>query len=143
MKIAAVLVARVLTGCAAQVVPYAAKTSSGNPKSVIEQVFMEQPDKLRPDYISANDEYVEYGEGSRSRINVFSDTSSTRRHVSRLYYRSVAKDELYTKRDYVIVQFRDVHGALLARVIARDLEKGRKLIDSVATLRDKSGTTGG
>lgn len=96
---------------------------------------MEQDADRRPDYVRTTKEYVEYGLGSTAKFNEFTSTTTANRHVTRLYFRSIATEKVYTKRKSVIVQFRNDKGTLLAQVVTDDLEKGQRLVDAVETMK--------
>ncbi len=52
--------------CAAQVVPYTARTDVPNPESVIEQAFTEQERDIRPESVRTTAEYVEFGQDGKT-----------------------------------------------------------------------------
>lgn len=141
MRLTVTIAALLLAGCAAQEVPYTARGDTRHPESVIEQVLMEQEEDRRPDYVRTTAEYVEYGRGATAKYNEFSEKTTTRRNVTRLYFRSVATEKVYTKRKAVIVQFRSTQGTLLATVVTDSLESGQRLVDAVETMKAGHGAT--
>ncbi|MFM0499081.1 hypothetical protein [Paraburkholderia caffeinilytica] len=137
MRLTALLVALALTGCVSQEVAYTPRGDARNPEAVIEQVLMEQDEDRRPDYVRTTREYVEYGRGATTKFNEFTDKTTAHRNVTRLYFRSVATEKVYTKRNNVIVQFRNSAGTLLAQVVTDNLDSGRRLVDAVETMKGR------
>lgn len=124
----------VLGGCAAQI-PYTANTPVSNPESLIEQALMEQERDRRPDFVHTTHEYVEFGQDTATTTNQITLKQTSRHHVTRMYWRSIADTKLFSKRGNYIVQFRNAQGVLLAMVVTYDPETARRLIDAVETMK--------
>ncbi|MGF1766342.1 sensor protein [Enterovibrio makurazakiensis] len=145
MKKILVFLAALLTGCAAQQIPYSSvdMTSKELAASVIEQVVMEQPAKFRPEGIIVSTSYIGLSEGSNSKgVAVSNHNDSTNLVVSsaniklsdinsRYYFNSISKLELYSKRDWFIIQLINDEQRVVKRFYTRSLEKGQRLIDSI------------
>ncbi|PML79989.1 sensor protein [Enterovibrio norvegicus] len=134
-----------LTGCSAQQIQYSSidMASKELAASVIEQVVMEQPTKFRPEGIIVSTSYIGLSEGHNAKGVAVSNHNDITNLVvasaniklsdinSRYYFNSISKLELYSKRDWFIVQLLNEEKRVVKRFYTRNLEKGKRLIDSI------------
>lgn len=145
MKKCFIFIVLLLTGCAAKQVPYSPlevvnKKVAAN---VIEQVVMEQPTKFRPEGLVVTDSYLGLSEGYNSKVVAvgnYSDASNLAvlsANVklsdinSRYYFNSISALELYSKRDWFIIQLKNDEKRVVKRFYTRSLEKAQRFIDSM------------
>ena len=134
-----------LTGCAAKQVPYSPSdmVNTEVSASVIEQVIMEQPKKFRPEGLVVTSSYIGLSEGQNSKVvtvsnyndssNLLLSSSNIRLSDinSRYYFNSIMALELYSKRDWFIIQLKNGEQRVVKRFYTRSLEKARRFIDSI------------
>lgn len=132
-----------LSGCAAQQIPYAPEPTANknDAQRIIEQVTMEQPTKYRPQNVLVTDDYIAFDEGytgktvgSATAINntaVGYAVTKGKNVGSRLYFNSLGVPTLYKKRGWFVVQLVDSNDQILKRLYTRDEAKAEALIDSV------------
>ncbi|EJG0692429.1 sensor protein [Vibrio parahaemolyticus] len=140
-----VLLAFLLTGCAAKQVPYSPSdmVNTEVSASVIEQVIMEQPKKFRPEGLVVTSSYIGLSEGQNSKavaISHYNDSSNlliSSSNIrlsdinSRYYFNSIMALELYSKRDWFIIQLKNDEQRVVKRFYTRSLEKAQRFIDSI------------
>ncbi|WP_122081327.1 sensor protein [Vibrio coralliirubri] len=134
-----------LTGCAAKQVPYSPSdmVTKEVAASVIEQVVMEQPLKFRPEGLVVTSSYIGLSEGHDSKVvavsnyNGASDLLLSSANVSlsdinsRYYFNSISDFELYSKRDWFIIQLKNDEQRVVKHFYTRSLEKAQRFIDSI------------
>ena len=152
MKAVIVAAALLLTGCAAKLVEYRPMPiSDEQARSVIEQVFMEQPPNLRPEQVFFTDEYVGYGSGIVSTssglasavpigtgaLAVGSSVTSSKAAQTRIYYNSIATVSLYSKRGRWVVQTRNQPGSVLNSSRVDTQRKAQRFVDAMMHFKSK------
>lgn len=132
------LPALLLAACATRI-DYQA-TTINNPQMIVERVLYEQPDKKRPESVHVTDRYVEFGSGARavSTPGLTSVTTTSIRKGTRLYYRSISETRLYNKRNWFVVEPRSSGGRTLAQIYVEDEMNAKRLVDALATLKDRA-----
>ncbi|WP_135454230.1 sensor protein [Vibrio echinoideorum] len=134
-----------LTGCAAKQLPYSPSdmVSEEVSASVIEQVVMEQPTKFRPEGLVVTSSYIGLSEGHNSKIVAVSNYNDASNLLissanirlsdinSRYYFNSILALELYSKRDWFIIQLKNDEQRVVKRFYTRSLEKAQRFIDSI------------
>jgi hypothetical protein len=122
-------------------------------QGIIEQVFMEQDPKYRPEGIAVRSEYLEFGQGvvSTSRGGAIAveiapgvavasgrSTTSSKHLVTRLYYRSIGQIRIWYKNRRFIVDVRDADNGRysLLRVYARKEASAVALANALNCLKD-------
>ena len=145
MKKCFIFIVLLLTGCAAKQVPYSPldvvnKKVAAN---VIEQVVMEQPTKFRPEGLVVTNSYLGLSEGYNSKVVAVGNYSDASNLVvlsanvklsdinSRYYFNSISALELYSKRDWFIIQLKNDEKRVTKRFYTRSLEKAQRFIDSM------------
>ncbi|MEZ9468949.1 sensor protein [Vibrio lentus] len=145
MKKCFIFIVLLLTGCAAKPVPYSPldvvnKKVAAN---VIEQVVMEQPTKFRPEGLVVTNSYLGLSEGYNSKVVAVGNYSDASNLVvlsanvklsdinSRYYFNSISALELYSKRDWFIIQLKNDEKRVTKRFYTRSLEKAQRFIDSM------------
>ncbi|MEZ9455008.1 sensor protein [Vibrio splendidus] len=145
MKKCFIFIVLLLTGCAAKQVPYSPldvvnKKVAAN---VIEQVVMEQPTKFRPKGLVVTNSYLGLSEGYNSKVVAVGNYSDASNLVvlsanvklsdinSRYYFNSISALELYSKRDWFIIQLKNDEKRVTKRFYTRSLEKAQRFIDSM------------
>lgn len=145
MKKCFIFIVLLLTGCAAKQVPYSPldvvnKKVAAN---VIEQVVMEQPTKFRPEGLVVTNSYLGLSEGYNSKVVAVGNYSDASNLVvlsanvklsdinSRYYFNSISTLELYSKRDWFIIQLKNDEKRVTKRFYTRSLEKAQRFIDSM------------
>ncbi|MFS1877790.1 sensor protein [Vibrio splendidus] len=145
MKKCFIFIVLLLTGCAAKLVPYSPldvvnKKVAAN---VIEQVVMEQPTKFRPEGLVVTNSYLGLSEGYNSKVVAVGNYSDASNLVvlsanvklsdinSRYYFNSISALELYSKRDWFIIQLKNDEKRVTKRFYTRSLEKAQRFIDSM------------
>ncbi|EHR5760287.1 sensor protein [Vibrio parahaemolyticus] len=140
-----VLLVLLLTGCAAKQVPYSPSdmVNTEVSASVIEQVIMEQPKKFRPEGLVVTSSYIGLSEGQNSKAVVISNYNDSSNLLlsssnirlsdinSRYYFNSIMALELYSKRDWFIIQLKNDEQRVVKRFYTRSLEKAQRFIDSI------------
>ncbi|WP_240493346.1 sensor protein [Vibrio coralliirubri] len=141
-----------LTGCAAKQVPYSPSdmVTKEVAASVIEQVVMEQPLKFRPEGLVVTSSYIGLSEGRDSKVvavsnyNGASDLLLSSANVSlsdinsRYYFNSISDLELYSKRDWFIIQLKNDEQRVVKHFYTRSLEKAQRFIDSMNYMKISS-----
>ncbi len=141
MRAIALLPALMLAACAYVPADYKAGTVQGDPKKIVERVLYEQPESKRPDYVRVTDSYVEFGEGvSGTSIDIGVGYShSSRKDVTRVYYRSMAEAKLLNrvsmKGHWYVVEPRTANGRTLAQVYVDERQDAEKLVDALMALK--------
>ncbi|WP_237769177.1 sensor protein [Vibrio parahaemolyticus] len=134
-----------LTGCVAKQVPYSPSdmVNTEVAANVIEQVIMEQPQKFRPEGLVVTSSYIGLSEGQNSKAvavsnyndasNLLLSSSNVRLSEinSRYYFNSILALELYSKRDWFIIQLKNDEQQVVKRFYTRSLEKAQRFIDSI------------
>jgi len=134
-----------LSGCTATSIPYSAQLVQSDELAakIIEQVVMEQPLKYRPEGVVITKDYLGVADGievkghslSSGVVNsqlVFSSINLKTLDVStRYYFNSLSRLELYSKRDWYIVQLKNDEHHIVKRFYTRRLDKAERLIDSI------------
>ncbi|MFA0613101.1 sensor protein [Vibrio splendidus] len=145
MKKCFIFIVLLLTGCAAKQVSYSPldvvnKKVAAN---VIEQVVMEQPTKFRPEGLVVTNSYLGLSEGYNSKVVAVGNYSDASNLVvlsanvklsdinSRYYFNSISALELYSKRDWFIIQLKNDEKRVTKRFYTRSLEKAQRFIDSM------------
>lgn len=145
MKKCFIFIVLLLTGFAAKQVPYSPldvvnKKVAAN---VIEQVVMEQPTKFRPEGLVVTNSYLGLSEGYNSKVVAVGNYSDASNLVvlsanvklsdinSRYYFNSISALELYSKRDWFIIQLKNDEKRVTKRFYTRSLEKAQRFIDSM------------
>lgn len=145
MKKCFIFIVLLLTGCASKQVPYSPldvvnKKVAAN---VIEQVVMEQPTKFRPEGLVVTNSYLGLSEGYNSKVVAVGNYSDASNLVvlsanvklsdinSRYYFNSISALELYSKRDWFIIQLKNDEKRVTKRFYTRSLEKAQRFIDSM------------
>lgn len=145
MKKCFIFIVLLLTGCTAKQVPYSPldvvnKKVAAN---VIEQVVMEQPTKFRPEGLVVTNSYLGLSEGYNSKVVAVGNYSDASNLVvlsanvklsdinSRYYFNSISALELYSKRDWFIIQLKNDEKRVTKRFYTRSLEKAQRFIDSM------------
>lgn len=145
MKKCFIFIVLLLTGCAAKQVLYSPldvvnKKVAAN---VIEQVVMEQPTKFRPEGLVVTNSYLGLSEGYNSKVVAVGNYSDASNLVvlsanvklsdinSRYYFNSISALELYSKRDWFIIQLKNDEKRVTKRFYTRSLEKAQRFIDSM------------
>ncbi|MFS1901012.1 sensor protein [Vibrio lentus] len=111
--------------------------------NVIEQVVMEQPTKFRPEGLVVTNSYLGLSEGYNSKVVAVGNYSDASNLVvlsanvklsdinSRYYFNSISALELYSKRDWFIIQLKNDEKRVTKRFYTRSLEKAQRFIDSM------------
>ena len=117
-----------LGGCASKIVEYQpVAVCDAQARSVIEQVLMEQPQRLRPEHVVITDDYVAYGNGVISETNGFasavpigdgaiaagSSRTNSKALQTRIYFNSIGAVTLYPKRSRWVVITRNQAGSVI------------------------------
>lgn len=125
-----------LAACAAKPIKPAADSSSAVELSsvqaaeIIERMFMEQSTKCRPENVVVSQSFIGLSTGTvtKSRgsavgvpignavVGIGSNKSETQAINERTYFERLGEPALYTKRDWFIVQLRDVDNRSLKNV---------------------------
>lgn len=107
----------------------------------------EQPESKRPDYVRVTDSYVEFGEGvSGTSVDIGVGYShSSRKDVTRVYYRTMAEAKLLNrvsmKGHWYVVEPRAANGRTLAQVYVDERPDAEKLVDALMALKAAAPTT--
>ncbi|WP_158125212.1 sensor protein [Vibrio fluvialis] len=134
-----------LTGCAAKQIPYSPTdmVNTDVAVNVIEQVIMEQPIKFRPEGLIVTSSYIGLSEGQKAKVvavgnynevsNLLISSSNVKLSDinSRYYFNSILALELYSKRDWFIIQLKNDEQRVVKRFYTRSLEKAQRFIDSI------------
>ncbi|REE19481.1 hypothetical protein B0G71_2578 [Paraburkholderia sp. BL27I4N3] len=135
------LPALALTACVYVPADYTAGPVHGDPKKIVERIMYEQPESKRPEYVEVTDDYVEYGAGSKgsSRETLTGYNHSSKKDVTRLYYRTMVEakllDRASLKGHWYIVEPRTAQGRKLADVYVSDRKDAENFIDALMALR--------
>lgn len=144
MRALIIISALLLSACAATRIDYQPNPTLSNPAAIVERVLYEQPDSKRPESVNVTDTYVEYGTGLKTvstPSGMGSTTSTSLLKGVRIYYRSVAETRLYRKNRWYVVEPRSAAGRTLAQVYVEDESTAKRLMDALATLKDKAPPT--
>lgn len=152
MKIWYALCVLLLTGCTATKLTYTPEpeTNRNDAIRIIEQVVMEQPIKYRPGGVLVAQDYIGFDDGTISKtkslglgVGAANGTvggaigGSISKTVSksirdRIYFNSIAKFNLYKKRDWYIVDVIGNNSRRLKRFYTLEKNKAEELIDSLS-----------
>ncbi|MEZ8689474.1 sensor protein [Vibrio splendidus] len=140
MKKCFIFIVLLLTGCAAKQVPY-------SPLDVVNKKVaanvIEQPTKFRPEGLVVTNSYLGLSEGYNSKVVAVGNYSDASNLVvlsanvklsdinSRYYFNSISALELYSKRDWFIIQLKNDEKRVTKRFYTRSLEKAQRFIDSM------------
>jgi len=112
---------------------------------IFEQVLMEQPRKLRPDYVSCTDDYVEYGIGQPgSGLVVGGDSgvlgfgSGGEQYVERIYFGSIGRTRLSRGRGWFFVKVWDERDRRIGSYRVGTEEKAERLVDAFASMQARA-----
>jgi hypothetical protein len=135
------LSALALTACVYVPTEYKAGPVQGDPKKIVERVMYEQPGNKRPEYVDVTDDYVEFGAGSKgsSRETLTGFNHSSKKDVTRLYYRTMADvkllDRASLKGHWYIVEPRTGQGRKLADVYVENQKDAESFVDALIALK--------
>ena len=109
-------------------------------EAIIRQVLEEQPQEYRPSEIKFGEEAL--------RLTVI------RRHINKpfargheeslliaIYYRSLGKTEVFSRKGRVVVMLRNKHDEVLRKVFLPDESESKQFLDALETLRIRSANT--
>ncbi len=103
-------------------------------EAIIRQVLEEQPPEYRPSEIKFSEEALRLTV-TRSHIN----KPFVRGHVDALpiaiYYRSLGKTEVVSRKGKVVILLRNKHDEVLRRVFLVDESEAKQFLDALETLR--------
>jgi hypothetical protein len=135
------LSALALTACVYVPTEYKAGPVQGDPKKIVERLMYEQPGSKRPEYVDVTDDYVEFGAGSKgsSRETLTGFNHSSKKDVTRLYYRTMADvkllDRASLKGHWYIVEPRTGQGRKLADVYVENQKDAESFVDALIALK--------
>jgi len=123
---------------------------SSDARAVIEQVFMEQPVRYRPESVVVEDTFIAISEG----VSTSSRSSGVAVHVShgfvfgggggrdtakelntRVYFSSIGELQLYKRKSWFIVQIRNTEGQVVKSVYASNQDKAQHFMDALESMR--------
>jgi hypothetical protein len=158
MKLLWMLLAVALTGCGHALVDYSPRPdmSRAEAQQVIEQVFLEDYDQnQRPDAVLFDEDYILLADGVVTRgtsvggatligsgaLMTGSSKHTTRQAGLRIYYNSLGRSTLHTKRGrenrYTIL-IRNKQGSNLRRVSTTSGDKAKRFLDALEVLSRKA-----
>jgi hypothetical protein len=128
--------ALVLAACATRR-DYTLVSAPADSRGVIERTLTQQPRKYRPEFVEVKNDYVEYGDGSSGKL---ADNGSirSRHNVVRVYYDSVARNDLYQKGRWWIVRSFNAQGSLLASVWSDSEDQAVLYISALEAMKGKA-----
>jgi hypothetical protein len=153
------LLALALTGCGHALVDYSPRPdmSRAEAEKIIEQVFLEDYDqRQRPDAVLFDDEFILLTDGvvtqgssiggatviGHGALMTGSSKYTTRQAGLRIYYNSLGRSTLHTKRgreNRFAILIRNEEGSNMRRVSTTSEEKAKRFIDALAYMRARSG----
>jgi hypothetical protein len=151
MKTIAILMTLLLSGCVAQQLQHSSEPIGlDEARALAEQVFMEQPQKFRPQEVAFTQTYIGIDNGvisqGRSRgvaipVGNIAIVGGRNRSVSktlnsRIYYSSIGNIRLYRKGGWFLIQIYSVDKLMLQRVYCRNEINANRFIDSLYALRN-------
>ncbi|TNF67743.1 MAG: hypothetical protein EP298_06810 [Gammaproteobacteria bacterium] len=139
-----------LASCATKI-PYSPKQLNENEALfTIERAFLEQPEKFRPRSILITNKYIALSDGVISKtsgksgstiiyssaLTTSKSTTQAYKHESRIYYASIDKIELYSKKNYYIVVLKRNTGHTIKKVYIYNKNLAEKFIDSITYFKN-------
>lgn len=150
--------ALMLAGCFSTPIEYQSKgITQPEADQIIEQVVMEQPPQMRPQAVYINSQYIGFGNGTISQGKSFgsaaevvpgaviggsSSTVTTKEMNERIYFNSIGKVQLYTKRNRYTVQVLGTEGHVIRNFYMTNRVKAERFIDSLNFYRDRAPALG-
>jgi len=149
-----------LVACSAKNVAYTPSPIISKEKAaqIIEQVLYEQPMKYRPVSVFISGEILGFSDGVSSKtkgggvvlgnenglaVGIGSSKTLTKEINRRIYFNSIGNPQLFTKRDWFIIQMVNKNNRVIYNVYTRDENKAKKYIDSINYMRINAPEFGG
>lgn len=150
MNKAILILATVLTGCAATQLQHTPTTNMtvADAQLLIEQVLMEQPPQYRPQGVVFTETYWGTSDGVKavgksSGISIpaggvsltMGDSKSINKELTtRIYYSSMGETKLYKKRDWHVIDIHNSDGYRMLRAYSTNEAKAHQFVDAMAVL---------